>query len=828
MNSAFQSLFQALVLLTLLLAPGRLVAQSSAAATAPPPRVPELAELIPLAMTVSGRLASLERTMANGVDLSRVEKQLAEISARVDEYAEQFLVLQTATGPQAGRLPQLKAEIKREGDALAGVSTFVKEKVRILGNLRKAWLAEQQQWNTWQAALLQDEPLENITTTVTRSQGVIETALGLLRQQLRPLLAIQEQAGALHTRMNTLTAEVEGLLSLTLGGLLADASAAMFSAQYMAQLAAALKTGVHTGLLQIAWPDTSFLARQGWIMVLQGVLALLLTLVFVRYRPQLEQVEHWRFLARRPIAAGLLVGVLSVVVCYESPPDIVRLALSVLVGIAFVRLLAGLVAGGWRQRFMYGLLLLSIMTNLFYVLGLPLTLFRLYILMAALVSLLCCLRWAAASRRRSEARLYAWGLRLAAVLLAAVLFAELWGEARLAEFLFVSVLRTLGIVLVFGLLRHLVRGGLEWAMRSSVSRHAALLGRNTTLVMQRLAWLGDVLIGVVILSGLLMTWQVYDSPAEAITGLLSVHATIGSQQITIGLVMLAIAAFGVSYVASWMLQTLLTENVLARRHVDTGVSVSVSRLLHYALVSVGFVLALVVLGIDLTKMTLLVSALGVGIGFGLQTIVNNFVCGLILLLERPVRVGDTIELGGQLAKIAKIGLRSTTVRTADQADVIVPNTDLITNRVTNWTLTNRQARSIIPVGVAYGSDIALVMQTLKECALAHPGVLQNPEPQVLFRSFGDSSLDFELRTWVADLDTRLQVASDLHQDIDRRFRQAGIEIPFPRRDLHVHSVEKTGNAEPWPAPPGTAAGPGPHSPTLRAVAESTESPAATA
>ena len=722
-----------------------------------------------------------------------MEQQLRDISARVDEYAEQFLALQTATDPQAGRLPQLKAAIKRAGDSLAGVSTFVQEKVRILGNLRKAWLAEQHQWNAWQAALLQDEPLEHITTTVTRTKGAIETALGLLRQQLSPLLAIQEQAGTLQTRINTLTAEVEGLLSLSPGGILADASAAMFSAQYFAQLAAALRTGVHTGLVQIAWPDKSFLARQGWLMVLQGVLALLLALVFVHYRPQLEHVEHWRFVAKRPIAAGLLVGVLSGVVFYESPPDMVRLALAVLVGSAFVRLLGGLVVGGWRRQFMYGLLILSILTNLCYVLGVPLALFRLYILVAALVSLLCCLRWAAASRRLQEARLYAWGLRLAAVVLAAVLGAEIWGEAKLAEFLLVSLLRTLAIVLVFGLLRHLVRGGLEWVVRSAASRHAALLGRHAALVVQRLAWLGDVLIGVVLLSVLLVTWQVYDNPAEAITGLLSVQATIGSQQITIGLVMLALAALGVSYLASWMLQTLLTENVLARRHVDIGVSTAVSRLLHYALVSVGFVLALVVLGVDLTKMTLLVSALGVGIGFGLQTIVNNFVCGLILLLERPLRVGDTIELDGQLAKIAKIGLRSTTVRTGDQADMIVPNAELITDRVTNWTLTNRQARSVIPVGVAYGSDIALVMQTLKECALAHPGVLQRPEPQVVFRSFGDSSLDFELDAWVADLDTRGQVASDLRQDIDRRFRQAGIVMPFPQRDLHVRSVENTNN-----------------------------------
>ena len=286
MNIAFQSLFQVIVLLTLLLVPARLAAQSPAAATVQPPKVPELAELIPLATAVSGRLASLERAMVDGVALSRVEQQLRDISALVDEYAGQFLALQTATGLREGRLPQLKAEIKSAGDSLAGVNKFVMEKVRTLGNLRKEWLAEQQRWNAWQAALLKDEPLEHITTAVTKTQGAIETALGLLRQQLSPLLAIQEQAGTLETRINTLTAEVRGLISLSQGGTSADASPAMFSAHYLSQLAAALRTSVRTGLVQISWPDTSFLARQGWLMVLQGVLALMLALVFVHYRPR--------------------------------------------------------------------------------------------------------------------------------------------------------------------------------------------------------------------------------------------------------------------------------------------------------------------------------------------------------------------------------------------------------------------------------------------------------------------------------------------------------------------------------------------------------------
>jgi potassium efflux system protein len=444
-------------------------------------------------------------------------------------------------------------------------------------------------------------------------------------------------------------------------------------------------------------------------------------------------------------------------------------------------------------RLVYGLVTLAIMTNLFYAFGLLLPLFRLYILVAALVSLVCCLRWAAQSSHSQDAWQYAWGLRLGAVFFAVVLLLELWGKAELAEFLFASSLQTLGLVIAFSLLGRLVRGALEGVVRSSLAHGVVLVRSNAAAIVQRLVLVCNVLIDVALLAVLLKVWQVYDSPTEALLGLLTAGITVGSQRLTVGLIVAAVGLIWVAYLASLVLQKLLTEDVLARRHVETGVSLSVARLVHYTVVTGGFVTALVVLGVDLTKMTLLASALGVGIGFGLQTIVNNFVCGLILLFERPLRVGDIIEFGGRQAKIVKIGLRSTTVRTFDEADVIVPNTDLITNQVTNWTLTDRYARAMIAVGVAYGSDVTLVMQTLQECALAHPGVMRNPAPQVVFQSFGDSALNFELRVWVANVDNRLQVASDLHQDIDRRFRQAAIAIPFPQRDLHVRSVASTNN-----------------------------------
>jgi small-conductance mechanosensitive channel len=216
-----------------------------------------------------------------------------------------------------------------------------------------------------------------------------------------------------------------------------------------------------------------------------------------------------------------------------------------------------------------------------------------------------------------------------------------------------------------------------------------------------------------------------------------------------------------------------------------------ARLVHYGFVLVGFLFALGALGFDLKNVTIIGGALGVGIGFGLQNVVNNFVCGLIMLFERPVRVGDTIELGGLWAEIKKIGLRSTVVRTFDAAEIIVPNSDLISNQVTNWTLSDRVVRRIIAVGVAYGSDVPLVTETLMECATASSKVLRMPEPQVLFRDFGESSLDFELRVWASNVDDMLRVESDLRHEIDRRFREAGIEIAFPQRDLHIRSVDES-------------------------------------
>jgi small-conductance mechanosensitive channel len=202
-------------------------------------------------------------------------------------------------------------------------------------------------------------------------------------------------------------------------------------------------------------------------------------------------------------------------------------------------------------------------------------------------------------------------------------------------------------------------------------------------------------------------------------------------------------------------------------------------------------MAISLIGLNLTSLAFLTGALGIGVGFGLQNIVNNFVSGLMLLFERPFKVGDMVVVDNETGTVKKIGLRSTVIETFDRSELIVPNSLFISGKVTNWTRSNQIARVRITVGVAYGSDIERVLSLLKEAAETDHRVLSNPEPNPLFLRFGDSALEFELHSWITDVKDMLSVRSALCQAIAGRFQAAGIEIPFPQRDLHLRSIDDT-------------------------------------
>jgi potassium efflux system protein len=202
----------------------------------------------------------------------------------------------------------------------------------------------------------------------------------------------------------------------------------------------------------------------------------------------------------------------------------------------------------------------------------------------------------------------------------------------------------------------------------------------------------------------------------------------------------------------------------------------------------GLLIAAGILGISWSKVQWLAAAFTIGLGFGLQEIFANFASGLLLLAERPIRVGDLVTVGEVHGRVMKIQMRATTIRDWKRKELLVPNKDLVTGKVVNWTLSDRVNRIDVPVGIAYGSDTELARKILKEIARDESRILDEPPPRAVFLGFGDSSLNLELRIFVATMDHWPIVITNVHTAIDKRFREAGIEIAFPQRDIHIRSI----------------------------------------
>jgi small-conductance mechanosensitive channel len=269
---------------------------------------------------------------------------------------------------------------------------------------------------------------------------------------------------------------------------------------------------------------------------------------------------------------------------------------------------------------------------------------------------------------------------------------------------------------------------------------------------------------------------------------------IGGIRISIFLIAGALAVFLLAFTGARLFQAWLDRSVLERAGVDQGVRDSVRTGVGYLGVAIAAVIAVSYIGIDFSNLAIVAGALSVGIGFGLQSIVNNFVSGLILLAERPIKAGDWIIAGGHEGIVKKISVRSTEIETFDRANVVVPNSLLISETVKNWTLHNNTGRVTIPIGVHYGSDPELVRDILLEVAKENPQVMSNPAPFVYFENFADNSLSFILYIYLSNINLSLATRTNLRIEILKAFRQHGIEIPYPQRDIHLTEAEWLKNA----------------------------------
>lgn len=263
---------------------------------------------------------------------------------------------------------------------------------------------------------------------------------------------------------------------------------------------------------------------------------------------------------------------------------------------------------------------------------------------------------------------------------------------------------------------------------------------------------------------------------------------LGDSHLTLGLLLALIFSFAALFIISEWIRKLLVHRILSRYDLATGTKQSIGTMVKYVLIIIGVFTILQTNGIDLSALGVLAGAIGVGIGFGLQNITNNFISGLIILFEQPIKVGDRIEVGDVTGDVIKISARATMVVTNDNITIIVPNSQFIDSQVINWSHSDRMVRFNFPVGVAYKEEPQRIRTLLLEVAKENDGVLTKPEPDVLLTEYGDSSINFILRVWTSEyINKPVVLKSQLYYAIFQKFKEAGVEIPFPQHDLHLRS-----------------------------------------
>jgi small-conductance mechanosensitive channel len=388
---------------------------------------------------------------------------------------------------------------------------------------------------------------------------------------------------------------------------------------------------------------------------------------------------------------------------------------------------------------------------------------------------------------RRAAQLGLAGLSLALV-------AEIGGWARLGALFGRSVFAGALIAVYLSAAVVAIEALLALTVASSRFRRIAVVAGDVSVAHDRAMWIPRIAAACVWTYLVLRNAGLHETALALLHAILNSGVTVGALSLTVGSVLaFGLTIFAAPFLVRWV-TSILEREIYPRTSLPRGVPYALSMLVRYVVYAMAFVAALASAGVRLSEISIVLGGLGVGVGLGLQDLVKNFASGLVLLFERRVYVGDALELPGQeiFGRVVSIGMRATVVRNWDGAEVVLPNANLVSGAVTNWTLSDRLRRLEIPVGVAYGTEPQTVIDLLLEIARAHDNTLDTPPPQALFKGFGQSSLDFVMRVWTdVEFERTLPLQSELALEVNRNLIAAGITIPFPQRDLHLSTISPT-------------------------------------
>jgi small-conductance mechanosensitive channel len=745
----------------------------------------------------AARLREVEAKLQADATVSNIQSALPGFSERFDQWwaARQRLLAETRSIQRLQDIRQegrpYRSRINDWDNQLARGAQELAAQAEQLGQLEAVWKAT--------AAASKGQKLP---PTVTERVAAVLQQIGqvevLLQEKQAELLTLQNQvsekrAVVLNARDQVAQAEAE------LGEQLFVIDSPPFW-----RISFAPSAGGVLGA-QVQEPDERFSTALDELVDTYGdrfpvhgtlFLALAFLLGFARRRMSqegegngVEQSSAAHFL-RHPVSTSFLVALLLTPLFYPQAPAVVVRFAAMMTVFPIVRLLPALLPA----RFHRAVYLLIVLSLLDFARGFApeVDLVRRALLFALTAVALAGAVWIERSAldqddpaQRRSPTVWFWAFRVLFVLLGLALVANVIGSVLLSDLLTTGTLRSAYQAVVFYASVRAVNALLLALLHTPLGRRLRIAREHGDLVARRLGALVGLGGAIVWTLSVLYTFRIYYRVLAAGESLLQQQWAIGSARVSPGDVAAFLITLLAAYVVSRLLRFLLQEEVFPRVQLGRGVPGAVSILVHYCLLLLGFLLALAAAGVDLSKVTLLASAFGVGVGFGLQSVVSNFASGLLLAFERPIQVGDVVEVGSVFGEVTRIGFRATMVRTYDGADVMIPNADLISKDVVNWSHSDRLRRVEVLVGVAYGTDPHLVIRTLLEVAGQHPNVLAAPAPMALFKQFGDSSLEFSLWCWTR-VESFFRVRSEVTVGVNDAFEKAGIQIPFPQRDLHLH------------------------------------------
>jgi small-conductance mechanosensitive channel len=825
----FRPLCLCLLLAPLLLPPaagwaqgasGKPAAESAPAETPPLPKVEPIpvAEISARAGQARTQLGEIEKGLAPSESAARVVAGLPGLAERVR--AQSAKAAEIIANPSIPRLDQLRLEwtaIQRESDALqSSLRARAADLERQLDRVAK----QRERWQATRAAAVAAETPEEVFAQIAEVDAAVARVTEQAKARQGAIVTLQSRVAELS---ETIKAELRELAQ-TRDGIVGDVFRADSPPIWDRGFFEPIGTGeVWERLVESQAREVelvkAYVSQRRTALILHLVLlaALATALIAIRARVR-ARAEHDEDLAAvravfdRPVSMALLLTVLASIWTLPGMPQGMRQPLGALLILPAVLILRRLLEPAIFP-ILNALFVLWVFERARVVLA-PLPHAPRLLFMAEMLGLVALLAWwmrparlraiTPEAARQPFFRVTGVAVRIAFAVCSAALIAEVVGYTALGELVGGSALFAAyaGVVL-YGAVR-VVDAIVAFLLRVRPLRLLGMVQRHRSLIRRRSVQavrLGATLWWTVEVLGRL---EIADNLWGGLVAVVSAEAEYGNLAISIG----DLLAFGIAVWAAFKVSSFirffLEEDVYPRAQLRKGQPYAVSTLVHYTILTLGFLIAVSMLGFDLDRFALVAGAFSVGIGFGLQNIVNNFVSGLILLTERPVEVGDTVSIGAAaevFGEVQRIGIRSSTVRTWQGAEVIVPNGDLVSGQVTNWTHTDRRRRLEIPVGVAYGSDPQKVMAVLLEVAKADEHLLVDPEPYVLFMGFGESSLDFELRGWTVEFDSFLRVRSGLCTAIEAALRAEGITIPFPQRDLHVRTVAVAAMPAEAPVPP---------------------------